>query len=557
MSVFKAPLTALYIGYFGRAPEPEGLAFWVEALEGGYPLVSVAQDFAGQAETLTEYPYLADPTAHDLEVFLTTVYDNLFNRAPDATGLAFWVEAIEGGLPLGTAILSIIEGAIGEDVATLQNKVDLACLWHDLAENEPDFELTEEAISSSRDALALVTADPESVAAAASSTQVAETFFNDAPVLEVTPVLAALDEGTDTSARIKFADIVVTDDDLGTNVLGLSGDDAALFEITGSELFLRAGAVLDGAANAVLDVVVQVDDAAIGEGPDASASIGISVSAVNQAPELTLTPLLTSLAEDVDTSEQIKLADLVITDDGRGAQELALSGADAALFELDDLALYLKAGTELNFEAKAGFDVTVTLDDPSVGSSPDASLSFSLSVTDANEAPQLAVTPVLAALAEDADTSERIKIADIAVQDDALGSNDLSLTGADAALFEIDGMELFLKAGSVLDFESAPSLAVHVVLDDASVGGSPDAVQALALAITDSNEVPTLDLLPVVTELSEDADTSARIKLADITVQDDALGTNDLSLAGADAAFFEIDGMALFLRAGTALDFES
>jgi hypothetical protein len=34
-------------------------------------------------------------------------------------------------------------------------------------------------------------------------------------------------------------------------------------------------------------------------------------------------------------------------------------------------------------------------------------------------------------------------------------------------------------------------------------------------------------------------------------VTDDALGTNALTLSGADAALFEIDGTELYLRAGT------
>ena len=41
-------------------------------------------------------------------------------------------------------------------------------------------------------------------------------------------------------------------------------------------------------------------------------------------------------------------------------------------------------------------------------------------------------------------------------------------------------------------------------------------------------------------------------------ITDDALGTNTLSLSGADAALFEIvGGTELHLRAGTTLDFET
>ncbi len=68
-------------------------------------------------------------------------------------------------------------------------------------------------------------------------------------------------EDTDTSSCIKVADIVVADDPSGTNVLSLTGDDAALFEIDGTELFLIAGAMLDFETNPALDVTVEVDDA--------------------------------------------------------------------------------------------------------------------------------------------------------------------------------------------------------------------------------------------------------------------------------------------------------
>ena len=58
------------------------------------------------------------------------------------------------------------------------------------------------------------------------------------------------------------------------------------------------------------------------------------------------------------------------------------------------------------------------------------------------------LTTSLTALPETSDTSRRIKVADIAISDDALGSNVITLEGADASSFEVDGTELFLKAGT-------------------------------------------------------------------------------------------------------------
>ena len=180
----------------------------------------------------------------------------------------------------------------------------------------------------------------------------------------------------------------------------------------------------------------------------------------------------------------------------------------------------------------------------------------------ANQVPSVSLAPVLAEIAEDADTTASVKVADIVVSDDGLGSNALSLSGADAALFEIvetgTGAELHLVAGATLDFETRAQLDVTVAVDDPAVGASPDATVEFSLAVTDVNEAPGVTLANVVSELAEDADTGASLKVADIVVSDDALGTNVLALAGTDAALFEIvetgTGPELHLRAGTDLD---
>ncbi|NBS30894.1 MAG: hypothetical protein EBS76_10350, partial [Actinobacteria bacterium] len=78
------------------------------------------------------------------------------------------------------------------------------------------------------------------------------------------------------------------------------------------------------------------------------------------------------------------------------------------------------------------------------------------------------------------------------------------------------------------------------------------------LTLTDVNEPPTaLELTDVITSLDEKTDTSQPIKLAEISITDDALGTNTITLSGDDAAVFEVSGNALLLKAGTPLDFEA
>ena len=94
-----------------------------------------------------------------------------------------------------------------------------------------------------------------------------------------------------------------------------------------------------------------------------------------------------------------------------------------------------------------------------------------------------------------------------------------------------------------LNFEAKPSYSVTVNADDSTVGGNPDASQVFTLTVTDLNEAPTaVAFANTTTTIAENTDTSAGLKVADIVVTDDALGTNVLTLVGADAGFFEIWG---------------
>ena len=78
-----------------------------------------------------------------------------------------------------------------------------------------------------------------------------------------------------------------------------------------------------------------------------------------------------------------------------------------------------------------------------------------------------------------------IKVGDIAITDDGLGSNTVTLSGDDADKFKVVGSELFLKAGTLLDTEAAPSYSVHVNVSDDALGTD------FTLPILNVNEAPT------------------------------------------------------------------
>ena len=101
----------------------------------------------------------------------------------------------------------------------------------------------------------------------------------------------------------------------------------------------------------------------------------------------------TTLPESSSTASRVKLGDIIVTDDGLGTNTLSLSGADAASFELTGTEFFLKAGVALDFETKSSYAVTVNADDTTIGSTPDISVNFTLTVGDVE--PEAPPAPVI------------------------------------------------------------------------------------------------------------------------------------------------------------------
>ena len=237
---------------------------------------------------------------------------------------------------------------------------------------------------------------------------------------------------------------------------------------------------------------------------ESTQSFTIEVTDVNEVPTaVTLDNAVTTIAENTSTVTRIKVADITVTDDALGTETIALTGADAASFEVDGTELYLKAGTTLDFETKSSYAVTVEVDDTTIGTTPDVSTNFTLTVSNVNEAPTaVSLGNQQTTIAENTSTTTRIKVADITVTDDALGTETIVLTGVDAESFEANTTGLYLKAGVVLDYETKSSYNVTVEINDTTIGNTPDASTSFTLTVTDINEI-----LPSIISATPRADT--------------------------------------------------
>lgn len=341
---------------------------------------------------------------------------------------------------------------------------------------------------------------------------------NSPPTVSLVNETNSLAENTSTSSNIKLADIVVDDDTAGTNELSIAGADAASFEIIGTELFLRSGVPIDFETKSTYSILINVDDTSLAGTPEGQTTFTLNITNVNEAPTVELNNSVPSISEDTDTSSEIRIADIVITDDGSGTNSLSLSGNDAAQFLIVDNELRLRSGTNLNADTQSQYDVTVNVSDASLGGITD-SVSFTLTIADVNSSPTVSLANQITSLPEDTDTRTGIRLADILISDDASGSNTLSLSGSDAAEFKIIGDQLWLRANTLLDFETRPAMDVTVSVSDAAINAT-DSV-TYNLTVDDVNESPTANAaLLIMTE--EDAD-EAEFDLSDWFTDQDAV----------------------------------
>jgi len=156
-------LSDLYIAYFGRAPDAEGLTYWFRELyTGSLDFQSTAKSFSDQAEFQSTYP--EDSSNRE---FIESVYANMFNRTPDDAGWDYWEGELDGGMAKDVFLLAVINGAYSptggaDDAALLENKHDVSMYYAEQTMLNPQ-EGFDEGIS---ELLALVTSDVATVEAA-------------------------------------------------------------------------------------------------------------------------------------------------------------------------------------------------------------------------------------------------------------------------------------------------------------------------------------------------------------------------------------------------------
>ena len=158
-------VSEVYIGYYDRAPDQGGMTFWLNALAGGETLTQVANQFANSSESTAIYPFLSLPNLANASGFVTQVYNNLLNRAPDNPGLQFWSQQLQSGAVTPGGFILAVEQSVNQqtgtaDAMTLGDKLAVAVDYVTRL-NAASVPFSE---TSAHGSLAPVTSDPSTIA---------------------------------------------------------------------------------------------------------------------------------------------------------------------------------------------------------------------------------------------------------------------------------------------------------------------------------------------------------------------------------------------------------
>jgi len=301
-------IVELYVATFNRAPDADGLAYWVGRFEAGMSLTNIARSFFDQPETQSVYGAL------DASEIVTRVYDNVLNRAPDAAGLAYWTnELTTGKVSRSDLILAVINAAKSatgtqDDADTLANKTEVGVYFAvTLGLNDLDLAAS---------VMAGVTSDDATVAAAT----------------------AAADAGTGATYDLKVGE---------DNLTGTAANDTFNARITTAET-LESFDLIDGGGgvdvlNVTLDgggAVPSITNVEVINVRAASGSYlyGTGLSGVEELWSVNSTGFLNVSDIDLDGLTfglRNTSADLYISDATGDTLSLAVDGADSSVFVTD------------------------------------------------------------------------------------------------------------------------------------------------------------------------------------------------------------------------------
>lgn len=170
MSVYVDIVQSMYIAYYGRPADPNGLKYWCDRLEGVNGNLNEMVNAFGNSE---EANSLFGSSSAEEKV--DAIYIQLFGRHAEPEGLMFYVNALmTGKMSQASVMLDVLNGAQNEDKTIVENKLEVAKAFTDnLSDNTIEMLAYSGmgAANIARDMLDGVDADANTMAQAVSDVQ--------------------------------------------------------------------------------------------------------------------------------------------------------------------------------------------------------------------------------------------------------------------------------------------------------------------------------------------------------------------------------------------------
>lgn len=99
-----------------RTPDKSGLSYWVSKADHGLSLHDIGNFFVGSQEFHNIYGQQLEPKA-----VVTGLYQHVLQRAPDTSGLNYWLDQISNGLSPADVVIYFAQSP--ENVALVAPKI--------------------------------------------------------------------------------------------------------------------------------------------------------------------------------------------------------------------------------------------------------------------------------------------------------------------------------------------------------------------------------------------------------------------------------------------------
>ncbi len=562
----------MYIAYYGRPADPDGLEYWADRLdEAGGSLEAIVNSFGTSAEFTERY---GDLGFADL---VNNLYQQAFDRSPEQDGLDFYVDRLnKNEASLADIAVQILDGAQNDHLAIISNKLSVAAAFTAKVEEENLDYSGNEAAEAAKAILGGVTADPASVTSVIND--IDSTLADVLPpagsddgegdsgsgggggggagggaggggggqvpeAIVVSLDIAAADENVDTAAADVVVGTLSASNIDSPNYAIVGGNASGVFQITGDKLQIKQGASLDHETAGSFTLTISADN---GQSAGQTA-ITVTITDVDEAP----TAIGLSAASAAEEAGTVAIGTISVTDedDPNSSFGKYTYSTDDARFQFNNetgALSFVPGNGDLDFETEPSVTVRVTAQN---GNGQSIAENFIITVTDGDDEP----TAISLSAANTDENTTGVTIGVVSVADvDVLASFNTYTYATDDARFSVDNATGALTANTALNHEAAETVDVQVT---ATSSGGEVISKTFTINVADKNEAPT-EIALSANAVAENA-VAADIGAITVTDPDDAASGFATYTYSTDDARFEVSGTTLKLRDGVSLDFET